>query len=279
MNITTNIEKITPKIASELLLNNHSAQRNVSLAHVTNLSNQMKSGLWKTNGESIILDGKSNILDGQHRLRAVVMSGVTIDFLIVRGVNPECFTTIDGGMKRSCGQIFTIAGVSDGNNFAACASGVMNYRRAVNVIIREKGGGMIKGGSLSTNIRPSPQEVMYEYSAHKIEYDHAVKIARKVRHMITISASGTIAALALIDGNESIEWVTSFWESVATGENLTSQSPAYHLRERHIANKGARHKFSVNHSILLCAKAWNLYASEKSCKLLRISDERAFPVL
>jgi hypothetical protein len=279
MKITSNIEMITPEIASRLLSRNHSAQRNVSVAHVTNLSNQMKGGLWKTNGESIIIDHQGNIIDGQHRLRAIVMSGVTVEFLIVRGVDPECFTTIDGGMKRTCGQIFTIAGVSDGNNFAACANGVINYRRAVDVEIKEKGGRIIKGGSLSTWLRPSPQEVMDEYLAHEMEYGDAVKIARKVRHMISISASGTIAALALIDGKMGREWVSSFWEAVATGENLTSQSPAYHLRERHIANKAVRHKFSVNHSILLCAKAWNLYASEKSCKILRLQDERAFPIL
>jgi len=51
------------------------------------------------------------------------------------------------------------------------------------------------------------------------------------------------------------------------------------LRERHLSNRGSRHRFSANHSILLCGMAWNFFATEKPCKVLRLRDENAFPIL
>jgi len=279
MQITTSIEKIGPEAANNMLLFNHATQRNVSQSHVANIAAQMKKGLWRTNGEPIIIDENGDIADGQHRLRGVVLSGVTIEFLIVRGVSSDVFTTIDRGMTRSAGNSFTISGIMNGTAAAACVAGVMNYRRALAVVTREKGGGYIYGGSLSTNIKYSPQEFINEYRKHEDKYIEALTNGRKVRHVMSLSTATTVAALALIDGKKGSGWVSEFWDSVSTGERLTREHPAYHLRERHIDNKASRHKFSSNYSILLSAKAWNAFAEEKPTKLLRLMDERAFPIV
>jgi hypothetical protein len=64
----------------------------------------MLDGNWKENGETVKLDSNGNIIDGQHRLQAIVDSGVTIELILVEGLNPSVADTIDIGRKRSIEQ-------------------------------------------------------------------------------------------------------------------------------------------------------------------------------
>jgi hypothetical protein len=68
------IETITPKQAQVILAHN---DRNRSLAssRVTVYSGAMLAGEWRMNGETIKFNGDGTLLDGQHRLAAVVRSG------------------------------------------------------------------------------------------------------------------------------------------------------------------------------------------------------------
>lgn len=266
-------------MAKSYLEKNHSKQRNVSPSHVLHLSQQMKSGQWMMNGEPIIMDEEGGILDGQHRLLSIIQSGETIEMMVVRGISKSAFATIDRGKTRSNGNIFAIAGIKNYNQVAACVLGVWNYRRALKVEIKRDGHPSTFGGSLNTYLRPSSQDLLELCEKNKDQYSLAVHLAERARKMINVSSGSTIAALSLIDGAKGEEWVKSFWDQFATGLDLSPISPIYHLRERLIENKSRKSKFSANHATLLCAKAWNLYAEEKECKLLRISDERVFPVI
>ena len=46
----------------------------------------MRNGLWELNGAAIVIDEFGNLIDGQHRLSAVVESGTTQQFVVVRNV-------------------------------------------------------------------------------------------------------------------------------------------------------------------------------------------------
>jgi len=49
----------------------------------------MSAGRWQENGETIIVGKSGNLLDGQHRLQAVIQSGVSIMAIIVFGVDDD----------------------------------------------------------------------------------------------------------------------------------------------------------------------------------------------
>src|SRR5690606_22823320 len=59
----------------------------------------MKNGDWKFNGESIKFSDRF-LEDGQHRLHAIVQSGVAQDLLVVRGLGHETQDTMDDGIPR-----------------------------------------------------------------------------------------------------------------------------------------------------------------------------------
>lgn len=89
-------EFITPETATELLeLNTHN-YRNVSPASVAKLVQTMKAGQWEPNAEAIVINEDGILVDGQHRLHAVIESGVSVWMMVTRGVSRECKTWNNG---------------------------------------------------------------------------------------------------------------------------------------------------------------------------------------
>lgn len=279
MKPTVAIETITPKQAAEYLKDNHANQRNLTNSHLWHLAQQMKNGQWKMNGESVIFDWNGNIADGQHRLHSVIKSGVACEFVVVRGIDPDCFPTIDRGKPRSNGNIFAINGIANFNIAASATMGVLNYRRALAVKIIKDSKVIKDSGSLNSYIRPSTTDLLEEYDKHTSSYQVAINIALDCRIKAPASCVATVASLALIDGKMGEEWVRQFWKSFKSGANLPEKSPILKLLERLAKNTESRQKLSQVHTTLLMVRAWNLYAEEKECKVLRVDNDNAIPVI
>src|SRR3954469_22575211 len=88
------IETITPEKAAKWLAHNP-ANRNLADARFGAFAAAVLRNEWRLHGESIKFDLNGDLLDGQHRLAAVVKSGVTIQSVVVRGVPRDDQKTID----------------------------------------------------------------------------------------------------------------------------------------------------------------------------------------
>ena len=104
------ITTITPSGAEKLLRGNE-RNRRLTGSRVTKLTRTIRGKRWVLNGASIIVDSKGRLVDGQHRLHAVVRSNQSIQTVLVTGVSPKAFETIDQGAKRSGADVFGIYGV------------------------------------------------------------------------------------------------------------------------------------------------------------------------
>jgi len=276
----TRIEKITPTMAKLYIQNNYGKQRSLSESHVVHLAQQMKAGQWACNGEPIIFDENDNLIDGQHRLNAIIRSGVAIDTLVVTGVKQSTFVTINSGKSRSNSDVFSIKGTANYNNIATCVNGVMNYRRALKVtktIIDGETKWMQIGGSLNASVRPSKIDMVKEYESHADKYQQAIHLAARSKKIMQMGPLAIVAAMGLIDGTHQ-DFVEPFFIMLANGIFPHENHPAYKLKCRFEQNKSSRLKLSSNMLLLLTAKAWNLYALEKECKVLRVDSEIAFPI-
>lgn len=102
--VAMKIEKvsITPEIAEDMLSRNCDNNRKVRPRHVETLADIMRRGLfYGLNGQTIVVDKNGTLLDGQHRLLAVVKSGTTQEFLVATVDNGAvAFKTLDGGSGR-----------------------------------------------------------------------------------------------------------------------------------------------------------------------------------
>src|SRR4051812_37258312 len=79
---------ITPKDAARMLAGMES-NRLKSPPHIAKLARDMKGGNWKVNGETIKLDHREKVIDGQHRLLACIQAGVSFQTWVISGVPNE----------------------------------------------------------------------------------------------------------------------------------------------------------------------------------------------
>jgi hypothetical protein len=95
-------ETITPEVAHEMLGLRPHFQRAVRRLAVERYAEDMRHGIWHPAAPApIVFSDSDELLDGQHRLHAVVLSGVTIEAWVVRGVPSHTFAAIDLGAARS----------------------------------------------------------------------------------------------------------------------------------------------------------------------------------
>lgn len=101
---------ISPDMASRMLEKNN-RNRTMSAAVVDRYRRDMEAGRWLFAGDPIRFDDAGTLIDGQHRLLAVVRAGVTLPFLVIEGLNPESQMVMDQGKRRSTAQQLSIKGV------------------------------------------------------------------------------------------------------------------------------------------------------------------------
>ena len=91
---------ISPKVA-ESLLEGNTNNRHISWNHVTSLAEAMKRGEWRLTHQPIAVSQTGRLLDGQHRLWAVIESQVSIESFVANNVDESTFDCLDIGKKRS----------------------------------------------------------------------------------------------------------------------------------------------------------------------------------
>jgi len=79
--VKTEVVEVSPTKALEMLSNNID-NRKLKTRIVKVYANDMRNDLWVENGETILVTEDGSILNGQHRLSAVIASSKTIRFLV-----------------------------------------------------------------------------------------------------------------------------------------------------------------------------------------------------
>jgi hypothetical protein len=100
---------VTPELAAKWLDRNPNNRR-VSKSRVSFYASQMQSGSWKLTHQGIAFDELGNLVDGQHRLHAVIQSGVSTRFWVFSGVSREAMISIDVGKSRTADDAFNLLG-------------------------------------------------------------------------------------------------------------------------------------------------------------------------
>ena len=105
---TADWEQITPDVAAQYLSRNE-GNRRLSEAHVKLLAGDMKRAGYLITGDTIKFDRTGRLIDGQHRLNAIVASGLAQKTLVVRGLDPMVQAVIDAQKRRSAADAISFA--------------------------------------------------------------------------------------------------------------------------------------------------------------------------
>jgi hypothetical protein len=118
--IQSEVIDISPEFAAELLEDKNTRNRPPTRATVLAYANEMRNGNWKVTHQGITLDTEGVLLDGQHRLAAIVEAGVTIPVMVSYDLPPETFATVDTGRRRTATDALSMAGLGT-NRYALAA--------------------------------------------------------------------------------------------------------------------------------------------------------------
>lgn len=100
--ITYNLELVTPEQAKKWVEMNAENQRKLKEDVVLGYSRDMLSGRWRLTPDSpVSFDWNGRLINGQHRLSAVTVANIPIQFIVSRGWSPDVIECIDQGKSRT----------------------------------------------------------------------------------------------------------------------------------------------------------------------------------
>lgn len=108
--ITSEIEVITPAKAERYIKSN-TVNRTINQKRVSAYAYDMKMGAWQTNGEGIRFDENGKLIDGQHRLSAIILANVPVKMMVTKGISKN-ITIYDRGRNRAEHDSLQMAGYS-----------------------------------------------------------------------------------------------------------------------------------------------------------------------
>ena len=239
-------ETIDPNKARVYLEGNDN-NRPLSAKHVEYLAGEIRNDRWQMNGETIKFNG-SRLLDGQHRLHAIIKAGRPITTVVARGLDSETFHTIDSGKKRSAADTLSVAGERSSTRIAAALSLI---------------DAMTQGQS-RTSAAVSGSKALELLKKHPDVRD-SVPAYQGPRTLLKPSIA---IALHYFFAKHDRALADQFFRDLRSGSGLSVGDPVFTLREKLITNSVGSSRLRDD-AILACTiKAWNALRQGSTVKRL-----------
>lgn len=232
--ITKTEELIGPERAKELLDKLHPGQRSVVKNAVGRYAAAMTAGTWDLVPHGIVLDADGHLVDGQHRMLAVIQSKTEQMFTVSVLPKGASLKGIDRGKSRSHGHIMEITGMVDRGQGRAMAC----YCRALYSMSVDR---------YRVDDFESIMSLVVEENGEYIQ--NVVAVFPRIRS----ATSWVVAAMAYAYPCNP-DSVTGLLRAAIQNDRLVKQSPAWHLHQ-------------LIHSL---GSSSNLQALDNAYKILRV---------
>ena len=254
MNISTSIERISPAMAAALLEGNIDNRR-VKPSLITQYASDMKQGRWLVTGDPIIISDDGLLNDGQHRLKAIIVSGATVECVITRGVSRESRAKTGIGSIRTAGDVVQMFHIPNGNAVAAMAKLILSY---------EAGDRKTLG---------SPSRISKTQVIDRCRNDDRLVYADRAASALKDIATRKHVAFCrylIQDGEKSEE----FFGRLRDGAELYAGHPVLSLRNWWLRNGRRAHDAQGIEAIL---RGWNAFRDGRELQSIRLLQELPLP--
>jgi hypothetical protein len=198
--IKSEIKLVTPEMAKEFLLCNEQNRR-VRSSWVNYLAFCIKNDEWKLTHQGIAFSECGRLLDGQHRLMAIVKADIAVSLMVTYGWNPLIFSAVDNALRRTDEDRTNID-----KRTVECAKFFL-------ALMAHAGFEKIE---TSTHKRSTPKEIIHYasiiYDYHKILMNNASSTGR-----FFSSVPSRCAAIANIMLGEDIEYIVALYKKLVLG--------------------------------------------------------------
>jgi hypothetical protein len=265
------VTTVTPDMAANWLARG-GKNRKLNERRVDALVAAIHRGEWRLTGEAIKLDLNGQVRDGQHRLQAVVKSGVPIKTVVIRGVDEPAFDVMDVGRPRTAGDVLSMHGYAYHNAVAG----------AVRLLLFMERAGRFSPTREAERFITSTTTLDY-LNAHD-DVNNGIRLADRVRKAGLQGGISTWGALFTLFLRIDAEQAYQFAHHLATGEDMSAGHPALQLRNRLRFRKAGEHQkadASREQMAAMTIKAWNAFRKGQVIQMLYWRDDgpkaEAFP--
>ena len=246
------IELVTPEIAEQWLAKNiHN--RNLNERQIDRLARAMKDGDWWFTGDPVQFAPDGTLLNGQHRLNAIIASGTPVEMLVVRGILPKAQEAMDMGARRSLAAILKLRGEVECNSLAALLNTVYKYDH--------------RWHSMAVPTAQEALALLEREPAIREGLPHGRKVNRRLHGIPPSMAGACYHVFARLDDADAYVFI----EEWAKGEGLKDGDPVFALR-RYCLNQGYQthgsRGYSARNMMAIVVKAWNAWRRGEPVKLL-----------
>lgn len=252
--LTYEVVEITPALAKEWLQRN-THNRNLRDRVVNGYAADMTAGAWREDGQSIKFAADGTLLDGQHRLAAIVLSGVAVRILVVRGLPNDAQDTMDVGAKRTMADVLRLRGESHAVTLAAALLRAHKWEQGFRKNIKAGG-----------NSNPTHRQLLETLNTFP-ELRRSAEIGQRVQSVACLNASTAALCHWLFNRIDQSD-CAYFFARLGDGVGLDSEDPIYALRRalQNLSNQPGRP--DETYVCALVIKAWNHFRDGKSVQVL-----------
>ena len=245
---------VTPDLARDWLTINAS-NRPLRKQLIRTYANDMLADRWRITGEAVQFGTDGRLLNGQHRLNAIIMADVPVTLLVVTGVAPEAQMVMDSGAKRTASDALGFVGVANASIVAAVA------RLALGVAYSPDSLGKYAA---------SHSEIA-EWVADHPQVHAAATFATRSNEKIALQPS-VIAYCYMITAEIDLFAAESFWTALAEQVAEYPGDPAVALARR--LNLARRERETLPKAALLSMiyRAWNSRRDGRAMSIVKVNS-------
>jgi hypothetical protein len=263
------LELITPEIARRWLAANY-GNRELTPSHAEVLVRAMKRGEWGLGWDGIAFDVDGRLLNGQHRLAAVALSGVAQRFVIARGWPKNSAEYNDHGKKRTLSEILQMRGVPDYRNLAGAIKFTWYYMRHETF--------------QPPKVGPTVSEQLALWDRHSGE-DGDGGLLDALRRARLLSDKGKRSPMPITPGAALLYLFShieptdadTFFVKLADGTELAEGDPILVLRNQLMRSRLKGNKVSQHVKAAWTILAWNAWQDGVQVERLRWTAQRPYP--
>lgn len=254
--VTVQVVYVTPKVARKLLDSRHvELQRNLRRKTLRKLTDDLESGRFKFNGQSIVRDQDGKMIDGQTRCTAIEQSGVGAFVLVVSGVESTSYKTIDGGEARRIEDVIKGAGHINSRLIGGIVTLIWRYER----------------GNLLGTETPSNPHVEDLINAHPGVGESIIQTTKAGDKMKSQAAA---AFFHYVFAKIHRPLSDDFFYRLGTGEDLKKGNPVLTLRNWLESYDEPDRKVRMFSFVV---KAWNAVRKNRELGRLTYNPDEQFP--
>jgi hypothetical protein len=261
---------VTPVKAGEWLEAN-TANRPLSKPVVKAFAEAMRRGEWVVTHQGIAFDTSGVLVDGQHRLAAIVEADMPVEVTVFTEVSEGAFDVLDTGKRRNAADVLAIEGEKSATMLAAMVRTVWLYENRPDM--------NWSGGSAGV----TNHQIVHELEAHPKLRDF-VTVGEQIAAATGMIKSAAGAGSYLISQANKRADPSPWFEGLIDGAGLSKGDPRLVFRRvmfaaaRKQAGQVLRRRDTREH-VALYLKAFNAWATGEPLPQLRFAPRETMPAI